>query len=261
MSVLSEKESNYNESRDNMQNQDNDISQNNQSKSYMYNYSISPKVDKEQQRQISYQYQENSSPTFFSNNPKQYPYHFKYSNSTKGENFQNHFKYSSIRDNLQMNSNENPLELSNNELNEDDIYSYRKKIKDEKNNNSNRVEVESKNERENKMIRKNEFNNWYDECKNSKFYVGDENNDINKNTNSPIKKSENSFREKYEAYGKEKEILSNHEEIVDKEENQEDKMEILNNEIYKIRSSLKDINNKFYPDKPCFIKNKYADLF
>jgi len=201
-----------------------------------------------------------SSP-IYPNKHSEYPYYFKYSNSTKGDDFHKTKKYyPSFNEDYQINNNNNksnnqdiPQNLDipiNGISNKDNDYDFLNErlpispvIRDDVFNNDD-------------INEKDNFNNWYTKYKNSNFYNG-RNEEINKNIIKINGQNDYNFipNNKINLYNNEEEILRNDNYI-------NEKNNLINNEIKNISLLFKKINNQNNDSKePYLIKNKYSELF
>lgn len=201
-----------------------------------------------------------SSP-IYPNKHSEYPYYFKYSNSTKGDDFHKTKKYyPSFNEDYQINNNNNksnnqdipqnldiPINGISNKDNDYDFLNERMPIspviRDDVFNNDD-------------INEKDNFNNWYIKYKNSNFYNG-RNEEINKNIIKINGQNDYNFipNNKINLYNNEEEILRNDNYI-------NEKNNLINNEIKNISLLFKKINNQNNDSKgPYLIKNKYSELF
>ena len=175
----------------------------------------------------------------------EYPYYFKYSNSTRGDDFHKTKKSYSL--------------LNENQYNPNCLTIPGKDIFNKNNNNmDNQIPLTSINKEkyinDNEIDESNKYNNWYTKFKNSSFYNG-RNEKINKNV---LQKSEENEYNNFIPYN---EINSsyNREEIMRKDIYTDNKNIALNNEINNLSFLLKKINND--SNSTYLIKNKYSELF
>ena len=201
-----------------------------------------------------------SSP-IYPNKHSEYPYYFKYSNSTKGDDFHKTKKYyPSFNEDYQINNNNNksnnqdipqnldiPINGISNKDNDYDFLNERVPISPVI-----REDVFNNND----IHEKDDFNNWYTKYKNSNFYNG-RNEEINKNIIKINGQNDYNFipNNKINLYNNEEEILRNDNYI-------NEKNNLINNEIKNISLLFKKINNQNNDSKePYLIKNKYSELF
>ena len=191
-------------------------------KDYNYKEINSPKLDKEKflNKNIDI-----SSPIYPISISEDYPYYFKYNDSTRGDEFHKTKKlYPSYnRDNKVIQY-----------LNEN------KKINNYINKPMNDKETSEKNCK---------FNNWYAKFKSSKFFDEENKLELNRNiidNNSNLNNNMNIYNNKNDSIRK---------------NNIRDNEYFLNNEMNKISLLFKQINSHNISKEPCLIKNKYEELF
>ena len=189
----------------------------------------SPILNKEKS---SYKNLDISSPIYPISQSGDYPYYFKYSNSTRGDDFHKTKKFYPT------------------------YKRYTQEIKFDENKKNNKNINKAFNE--NEILEKNNYqynNNWYEKFKNINFF-GEE----NKFDNNLIKdKKEIDFN--FNLKDKMNNNNYNNENEIIRKNNIRDNEYYLNNEMNKISFIFKQINLKNSSKEPCLIKNTYEELF
>ena len=197
----------------------------------------------------------------YPNKHSEYPYYFKYSNSTKGDDFHKTKKYypsfhgdNQINSNNNISNNQDILQSSNAPINgisnKDNDYDFLNEhmpitpvIREGE---INHIDIHEK----------DNFNNWYTKFKNSNFYNG-RNEKINKNIIKTNGQNDYNFIPSNKIN-----LYNNEEDILRKDNYINDKNNLINNEIKNISLLFKKINSQNNDFKePYLIKNKYSELF
>ena len=210
----------------------------------------SPILNFDEQKYLSPNNKDITSPIYPINNKNNYPYYFKYSNSTKGDDFYKTKKYYpsynkyNKSNKLINNQNRNQIYNSINEsFNKKDEY--------------NGIPIYNENNKDNYIMKekyKYNYNNWYEKYKNSNIY-----NDRENNYDESIKKNNKSTFNYIPS--DEINLCNNNEKIITNNIMKNEKDYFLNNEMNKISLMLNQIRNKNRLEDCFLIKNKYAELF
>ena len=241
-------------------NKNNINTENQANKNYSYKGINSPILNiDDHQKYLSPNTKDISSPIYPISNKNNYPYYFKYINSTMGDDFHKTKKYyPSYNKYNQLNpliDNQNINQISdsiNESFNKENEY-------------YNKIPNYNENSKDNDIMRekyKYNYNNWYEKFKKSNIYNDnniDNDNDRENNYDESIKKIKNSTFN-YIPCDKIN-LCNNNEEIMANNIRKNEKDYFLDSEMNKLSLMLRQINNQINSEDNFLIKNKYAELF